>query len=414
MRIQNHLLLFAISTNGFSYRQYRSSSTVVKTSMTLSLSSSSSIEEKNDSTERMMVVRSPLRFLGPYPTIPLRFPNLATPSQRQRNVSGISLDWVLDTAANVNTINAQVAKELGLEKVGVAPGGVGAAGDIVGGDTFLLGDCELDIPRDKNSIDQVKDANNDDDENGNNEFMFMKGLTASALPVASPAAAGLLGLTFFYCFEGGVEFRWGIASTIETSGDKVAEFDDDRIPSITFHGNDEGLRLGGLTRVLFESLPGSMLPAVTLYINGKEIPALFDTGSPITVFNSRAAQEAGIDTVISLDDLNPKKAGWNPFTKISRDIATATSKGDILTIAGMGGEPIRLVRSMSPVNFNILESSRNPHSLSSARVYVGDLPGLAALGGLGSGSSPAIVLGMDIISTRRRVIFRARQCEIYL
>jgi hypothetical protein len=115
-----------------------------------------------------------------------------------------------------------------------------------------------------------------------------------------------------------------------------------------------------------------------------------------------------------LDDLNPEKAGWNPFTKISRDIATATSKGDILTIAGMGGAPIRLVRSTSPVNFNILESSGKPHPLSSARVYVGDLPGLAALGGLGSGSSPAIVLGMDLISTRRRLIFRARQCEIYL
>lgn len=194
MRIQNHLLaalLFALSsTNGlFSYRhQYRSSSTVVvKTYMTLSFSSSSSIEEKNDSTEKMMVVRSPLRFLGPYPTIPLRFPNLATPSQRQRNVSGVSLDWVLDTAANVNTINAQVAKELALEKVGVAPGGVGAAGDIVGGDTFLLGDCELDIPRDNKTVDQVNDANNVDDDNGINEFVFMKGLTASALPVASPS-----------------------------------------------------------------------------------------------------------------------------------------------------------------------------------------------------------------------------------
>jgi hypothetical protein len=419
MRIQNHLLaalLFALSTNGFSHRQYPSSSTVVvKTYMTLAFSSSSSIEEKNDSTERMMVVRSPLRFLGPYPTIPLRFPNLATPSQRQRNVSGVSLDWVLDTAANVNTINAQVAKELALAKVGVAPGGVGAAGDIVGGDTFLLGDCELDIPRDNKTVDQVNDANNVDDDNSNNEFVFMKGLTASALPVASPAAAGLLGLAFFYCFEGGVEFRWGIASTIETSGDKVAEFDDDdRIPSVMFHRNDEGLRLDGLTRVPFESLPGSMLPAVTLYINGKEIPALFDTGSPITVFNSCAAEEAGIDTVISLDNLNPEKAGWNPFSKISRVIAAATSKGDILTIAGIGGAPIRLVRSTSPVNFNILESSRKPHPLSSARVYVGDLPGLAALGGLGGGASPAVVLGMDLISTRQRLIFRARQCEIYL
>ena len=77
--------------------------------------------------------------------MPLRFPNLSTPSQRERNASGISLDWILDTAANVNTINSLVARELDLVKVGVAPGGVGAGGGIDGGDTFLLGDGELDV-----------------------------------------------------------------------------------------------------------------------------------------------------------------------------------------------------------------------------------------------------------------------------
>ena len=89
---------------------------------------SSNTQIADGSEQHPDAVRSPLRFLGPYPTMPLRFPNLATSSQRERNITGVSLDWVLDTAANVNTINAQVAQELGLEKVGEAPGGVGAAG----------------------------------------------------------------------------------------------------------------------------------------------------------------------------------------------------------------------------------------------------------------------------------------------
>merc|ERR1711906_95048 len=85
-----------------------------------STSSSLVASSTTDSTshgENDAVVRSPMRFLGPYPTMPLRFPNLATPSQRERNVTGISLDWVLDTAANTNTINAAVALELGLESI---------------------------------------------------------------------------------------------------------------------------------------------------------------------------------------------------------------------------------------------------------------------------------------------------------
>ena len=65
--------------------------------------------------EGARVVRAPIQFLGPYPTMALRFPDLATFSQRERNATGISLDFVLDTAANTNTINAQVASELDLD-----------------------------------------------------------------------------------------------------------------------------------------------------------------------------------------------------------------------------------------------------------------------------------------------------------
>jgi hypothetical protein len=265
----------------------------------------------------------------------------------------------------------------------------------------------------------------------------MEGLTASALPVASPAAAGLLGLAFFYCFEGGVEFRWGLGKdstgggvVVSSSSSSSDDDDDDGAPSVTFYGSDDRPDLDGLVRVPFGSLPVSMLPSVTIRVDGREIPALFDTGSPITVLNSRAAAEAGIDTVVTLDDLDPwsERSGgggvWNPFSKLAssmlsaREVAKATARGDVLAIAGTGGRPVRLVRTKSPVNVDIGGASsggttRCPLS-SSARVYVGDLPGLAALGGLGGEAPPAAVLGMDLISTRSRVIFRARQNEIYL
>jgi hypothetical protein len=113
----------------------------------------------------MTAARSPLRFLGPYPTMPLRFPDLATPSQRERGVSGVCLDWVLDTAANVNTINAAVARDLNLERVGAAPGGVGAGGGMAGGDTFLLGDCELDVVV-VSMVGRPDDDDDDDDDGG--------------------------------------------------------------------------------------------------------------------------------------------------------------------------------------------------------------------------------------------------------
>ncbi|KAL7542611.1 hypothetical protein ACHAWF_007213 [Thalassiosira exigua] len=334
-------------------------------------------------------------------------PNLATSSQRERNVTGVSLDWVLDTAANVNTINAQVAQELELEKVGEAPGGVGASGALTGGDTFLLGDCELDAGSNAEAADatDATDATAEEREENNN-FVFMQGLTASALPVASPAAAGLLGLAFFYCFEGGVEFDWGL----------------DGAPSVAFHGSDRSLKVDGMTRVPFESLPVSMLPSVNVSINGVEIPALFDTGSPVTVLNERAAEAAGV--ALSFGE-KERQGGGNFFSKIASNIeaaketAQATARGDVLALAGGDGRPIRLVRSKSPhdVTVKLPPGDRTNESeyatIGTSRIFVGDLPGLAALGGLGGDAPPAAVLGMDVLRMRPKLVFRARQREIY-
>lgn len=347
------------------------------------------------------VVRAPLRFLGPYIALALRFPDLATSSQRERNMTGVSLDFVLDTAANTNTLNAQVAQELELERVGEAPPGVGPGGNILGGDTFLLGDCQLDgLPKEE-------------------KFTFMAGLTASALPVASPAAAGLLSLAFFYCFSGGVEFEWQDTTTAqrdENGDDEPRTF----VPSVSFHESEDHLSYEGLKKISFESQPMTNLPCVTLCINGVEVPALFDTGSPITVLNAQASELAGIKTTVEMSSVENKdvkgKGFPNPFSKLAEDFKTAqetaqaTARGDIVAIAGSDGKPIQLLKSRSKV----LVETKDGGVFGESHVYVGDLPGLAALGGLGGGASPAAVLGMDVIRLRPRLIFRAQQNEIYI
>lgn len=141
------------------------------------------VDQEQSSQQGTMAVRAPLKYVGPYPCLALRFPNLATARQRQSNATGVSLDFVLDTAANTNTIQKQVATELNLDVVGQALPGVSAAGVLAtaaqggGADTYMLGDAQLDgIVYDEEE----------------KPFTFMSKLTASALPVANPAAAGLL------------------------------------------------------------------------------------------------------------------------------------------------------------------------------------------------------------------------------
>jgi len=267
---------------------------------------------------------------------------------------------------------------MGLEVVGKALPGVGAGGAISGGDTFMLGDTELD------GIVQTEDEG---------DLTFMKGLTAAALPVASPASAGLLGLYFFNCFEGGVLFNWGIKTDVP--------------PSVTFYGskNNMGEALDGLERVSVKPLDVTCLPSIELEINGQKLPALLDTGSPISVLNAEAAKITGVDTTIEAEDDSS-----NPFAQLTRGFksAQAAARGDVLLIAGAAGERIELVKSKDPVDVAI----GNEIALGKQNLYVGDLPGLAALGGLGKDAPPAAVLGMDILRTRPKMLYRSN--EIYL
>jgi len=379
---------------------------------TLEAEKSTSDGPQDDESDSI-VVRAPLKFMGPYPTISLRFPNLATAAQRQRNVSGISLDFVVDTAANVNTINGQVAQELALGIVGQAASGVSATGPMKGASTFSLGDAELEraqfIVENQQKVEEEDEQEVAQTNLRNETFTFMTNLTASALPVANPFSAGLLSLSFLQCFQGGVEFGWGQYDPKEK---KVLEY-----PSVSFHENEITLPAETTTRknaATITPVPLTNLPSIMINVNGVKMPALLDTGSPLTVLNSAAAQAAGIAPKLSQTTTsNKKNQGF--FAKLQNRLeeGNAARRGELLTVAGPNGS-VQLVQSAEPVRVAVvgdeqeIELGHDPN-----HVYVGDLPGLAALNGLGVDSPPAVVLGMDVLQKRPKMLLRANQNKVY-
>jgi len=325
--------------------------------------------------EGPMALQSPMRWIGPYPALSLSLPALQSPSQKARMLSGdgtamgVTLDFVLDTAANTNTINAQVAGPTGqggleLEQVGSVAGGVGAGGAIGGGATYMLGACQLgDVP-------------------ANERLAFMTGLTATALPVAAPAAAGLLGTAFLDSFAGGVQFAWGSP---------------DSPPTVTLYGDTVGTgpRRAELCEAPVTRLPGSGLPSVTLVVNGVEMPALLDTGSPVTVLNDAAAAAAGL--TYTPPPISASSPPANLFAALRGAVAAgkAASRGDTLVVPGAEG-PVTLARAADGATIALGGAQFG----AECRPYIGALPGLSALKGLGAAAGPAAVLGTDVLRLR--------------
>eukprot|EP00536_Pseudo-nitzschia_multiseries_P015013 jgi/Psemu1/216627/e_gw1.805.20.1 len=390
------------------------------------------------------VVRAPLKFIGPYPCLALKFPNLSTESQRSHNLTGVSLDFVLDTAANINTLQFQVAQELSLPKQEDSPAlpGVSSSGPMAGGETYILGDSQLEEAA---AMALSADGDPQPNEEGlqNEPFDFMQNLTAAALPVVNPGSAGLLGLAFFYCFEGGVEFRWGSSQQQDPQQKLVdgmmapTNILDNSSPSVTFFGEDDSntrdgdsllqRALSDLVRVSIDPIPLTQLPSLKIEVNGVEMTALLDTGSPITVLNQGAARAAGIkttqDTAEASTESKTNSGGWkNPFSSVvdkfkeAQATAEAASRGEILMIGGSDGRPTTLYRSSVGNHPSISVESADGEAISFGNdlpVYVGDIPGLAALNGIGVDSPPAVVLGLDVLRRRPRMLFRPRENEVY-
>ena len=192
----------------------------------------------------------------------------------------------------------------------------------------------------------------------------------------------------------------------------------ERPPSLTFYGDTIGTAASreGLIAIPVKALRESGLPSVTLIVNGVEVRALFDSGSPITVLNSAAARRLGLGGGSAA--VAQTEPSTNPFSmvmaavKAGQAAAQAATRGDALTVAGATG-PVQLLRTNEAVTMSIASVAEVGKAITSVvlgddlRPYVGELPGLAALNGLGAEAGPAAILGTDVLRRRPRIIYTA-------
>lgn len=321
-----------------------------------------------------------------YAAITVGLPDRATKSQQERGVKGIDLDFCVDTACTTNFILPQVAYGLDMQIVGVAPAGTGATGAIGGGQEMLLGSAKLGGNRDDVDV-------------------AVTGLSAAVVPVPAPNTAGILGRSFLNCF-GAVEFDWSEGKTGAT---------------VCFHESydfDEGEyeeEYGAATFDMRE-LPCGLL-AVDVTLNGVTMPALVDTGAPQTIVNRAAARVAGIDANaggFAGAGSESKVGGGNPFSglveKLKEGRERALQSRGVM-VMGAGGKPERLDR-VEGAGVDLKVGGSIP--LRCESMLVGELAAFQAGLGLapsaegGDDGAPGVILGLDALMSRPRVVMRTQ------
>jgi hypothetical protein len=400
-----------------------------------------------------------LKYVGPYPCLELKFPDLPNhhhhPTNKKKNDDGgdddddsdVVLTFVLDTGANVNSIDAKLVRDWNLDLA--LPSSTrrnNSATSFSGAPLIGLAGASAPSSSSSSSNTHPTTTNNNNNNNNNNnsmmggyfyslgtrcqlvglppeqqEFIFLRNLSAVSLTKASPVGHGILGQMFFRSFPAGVEFDWsgtdgdpptlifhfGRSSrpssrrqqqqqqkqqqqqqqqqqqgprrrrSIMDNDDDIDDGMDDIIVLDNGDGDDDPITRG-MTRVPLRRLPGHVF-AITLKINngsGVEIPALLDTGAPMTIFNPEAATLAGIDTcpppplrtILENDTTDPIQQQQQQQQQQMGD--------EHLKVTGSDGGMLRLRRSVSPIS---IQTAMGDVSLGSGHVYVGDLPGLAMI-----------------------------------
>jgi hypothetical protein len=382
-------------------------------------------------------VRAPIKYIGLYPCLGLRFPVLTTANQRrlQNNITGVSLDFMIDTAANLNVIQSVIATELNLTTVTsqLLPGFTSSgrisntASSDASSNTFMLGDAQLEYCMDdnKNVIAVPLSSSQNNDNN-----IFMTKLTASVVPNIACPTAGILSLAFLQVFAGGVEFTWGTSSANNLpqlqSQPKKANMS---TPYITFYGDKsiDHMLLRDRLKVRLLRIPLTQLLSVQITINDcLNVLALLDTGSPITVIHPQIAKLANVTTMLPFTKTNDRST--NPFSSISNRMleAQATSRGELLTILGSNGQNVNLIRSKEPIHITIPTlcdvSSKIDVDFGSIPLFVGEFPGLTMMmqqqeidnaAVILQNSVVGVVLGMDILRQRPSTLLRAQDNEVW-
>ena len=312
--------------------------------------------QKEDELVMIEGVVAPLKYLGPYPCLTLRFPQAQSQTP--------AMDFLLDTGANINSIDSEWFQEYFTETAELVfeshtmVGSAGVGGKFDAGDLYNLGDAVLDgLPPP--------------------DLPICRNFTASVLPHASAVGKGVLGQLFLMQYPGGVEFDW-----YGTDGDP---------PTIIFHFTQtlSAETLQNTKPVPFKRLTTQVM-AFNLTLNDKyTIPALLDTGAPMTVLSPEVATAAGISYYSEQDDDSSRDQQHPP-----------SLDNKVLTVGGIDGKHMSLYRSKAPVS---MTSGNNEVNFGSGHVFVGELPGLHLLNAYGETTIPKAIFGLDSL---RRNIYR--------
>lgn len=375
------------------------------------------------------VVRAPIKYIGSYPCLGLRFPLLTTSNQRksQKNITGLSLDFMIDTAANLNVIQPAIVSELQLPPVTsqvlpgfTSSGRIDATNPAMEGisNTFILGDSQLEYYV---NINDTVVATPTAQSQSDLDHTFMTQLTASVIPNVACPTAGILSLAFLQVFGGGVDFSWGTAPSINQPQAQIGS----SIPSVSFLGDKslDNIVLKGRQKVSLSRIPVTQLLSIPIKINGVTVMALLDTGSPITVLHPDIAKLLNVNTVLPVTTSDQKS---NPLSSISSRMqeAQASSRGDLLAIMGSDGKKVNLIKSKEPIHITMPSSSAantKDIDFGATSIFVGEFPGLTMMmqqqrydvKASTDATSVGVILGMDVLRQRPSMLLRAQDNEVY-
>jgi predicted aspartyl protease len=302
-------------------------------------------QDAADDEVQLIGVVAPLTYSGPYACLGLDFHHLNQ-----------SIDFILDTGANINAIQRDIAQSFDLETVLSKESlsiesSAGVGGPFQAGDIVLLGDCHLArMPKEQSNV------------------VFMTNLTAAALDIglASAVGRGLLGTSFFECFPAGVEFDW-----YGTDGDP---------PTVIFyygrHLPDCAKKDAFCVPLDCDSFFG--IPVINIGINGVYVSAIVDTGSCISIVSPETARSVGLERL-----------------KVNAEVM------------GIDKEMVTLVKAA-----NATVTIGNASFADVNTMFIGELPGMSLAGGVGT-RVPQALLGLDVLKRMYRLILRLSENELW-
>lgn len=353
------------------------------------ISGTSSESSSSDEPLGLVGVVAPLHRIGPYTCLRLQFPDWKSDNKDKDDET--TYDFMIDTGANVNSIDAGLVEKYQLAEFAMpltpAPGTDSKGDNSVLSHSSLIGattsasSSGKDTPHRAGTLHML----------GNCQLSglppppitFLRNLVAASLPFASPVGAGILGLPFCWTFPAGLEFDW-----YGTDGDP---------PTIIFYyGNEpptEAAEMEKMVRVPLQTLMGGLM-TLEISVNNIKMQALLDTGSPLTVLNDQACELLGID---------------KDHQKADADMG--------VKIFGIDGSPAELLRLKEEVSVQVLSDDPDTTvSLGNGHVWTGPLAGvdlIRRLGGKMTEEKPAAVLGLDFLQNAYRMLLRAPSNEVW-